>query len=320
VLIFLAGIKIAHQALQPPGGSLLITIPVIAAALAALVLSILFGWYATIVGRRTNSPTMVAEGKHRQVDALSSAVVLGSLVSNYFGHNVDRIAAMVVLIFIVFAGWELLSGGIRVLLDASLDRKTMQQIETIILSHPQVETIEFLVGRSAGRYRFVETNLTLRMTDLKKAHQISQEIEGAIREQVPHLERVSIHYQPSRSIHLRVAAPLADMQGAISDHFGEAPYFVFAVLRTDTGEIGGQEILGNPFADLPKAKGMRVAEWLLERRVDLVLVRGTLKGKGPGYALSDAGVELHLTDLGNFYDALQALGKETVAPAGTNRE
>ncbi len=43
----------------------------------------LFGRYAIRVGRRTHSPTLNAEGRHRQVDVLSSLVVLVAALLGY---------------------------------------------------------------------------------------------------------------------------------------------------------------------------------------------------------------------------------------------
>ncbi len=45
-----------------------------------------------------------------------------------------------------------------------------------------------------------------------------------------------------------------------------------------------------------KAKGIRVAEWLAEQKVDVVVLREELRGKGPVYVFGDAGIEMQQTD------------------------
>lgn len=67
--------------------------------------------------------------------------------------------------------------------------------------------------------------------------------------------------------------------------------------------------MNNPHLDLEKGKGIRVAEWLVEQKVDLVLVRESPKGKGPEYVFADAGVELILTEATSLPDALAELSK-----------
>jgi predicted Fe-Mo cluster-binding NifX family protein len=246
----------------------------------------------------------VAEGKHRLVDVLSSTVVFCSLVSNTFDFRVDRVAALVVLAFILWAGLELFRDGMRVLLDASLDSKTMQTIRSVLESHPEVGTVQFLAGRNAGRFQFVETSLALRTDNLNRAHRVSEEIEGAIRREIPHVERVLIHVEPVRPERILVAVPLADMCGTVSDHFGEAPFYALVWVKADGGQEESREIMANPFASVPRGKGMRVAEWLIDFKADVVLVKEPLHGKGPGYALASAGVEVRVTAASDLSEAV----------------
>jgi cation diffusion facilitator family transporter len=310
VLILLAGVKIAREALRTPAELPHVTWPVLGGVLAGVIVCSLLAWYATVVGLRTHSPTLIAEGKHRLVDVLSSTVVLGALISNLFGFRADRIAAVMVVVLILWASFELLRDGVRVLLDASLDAETMRTIRSTLDSHPGVAGVMFLTGRNAGRFRFVETALTLKTDNLRKAHRISGEIEDAIRREVPHVERVLIHAEPSQPESILVAMPLADVSGTLSSHFGEAPFYAFERVRVDSGKSENREVLVNPFASVPKGKGVRVAEWLIERRIDLVLVREPLKGKGPGYALESAGVEVRVMDAARISEALETTFRE----------
>jgi predicted Fe-Mo cluster-binding NifX family protein len=271
----------------------------------------LFGQYAISAGKRTKSPTLIAEGRHRQVDVLSSLVVVLAVGLHYFGLNIDffgitidHIAAGLVLIFIGYAGWEILSDGMRVLLDASLDPETLDQIRKIIESQPMVTKIRRLAGRNAGRYRFLETEVVLRTGNLKKAHAISQHIEADIRKQMPLVERVVIHYEPQVREHLRIAVPLVDTVGHVSAHFGEAPYFAVLLLRLADGNIERQEVVTNPHTNVPKAKGIRVAEWLVEHKVDVVVVKEDLHKKGPAYVFADAGIELQVSAAGQLSEVI----------------
>ena len=299
IFIFLAGFEIARKALSPAAEPPAITLWIIGWLLAAVFITFLFGQYAIAVGKRTESPTLIAEGRHRQVDVLSTIVVLFALVLNYFGVHIDffgitldHIAAGLVVVFIARAGWELLSDGMRVLLDASLAPEDLGQVRKIIESEPMVTVVRWLAGRNAGRFRFIETYVVLRTGDLKKAHATSHQIEAEIRKQVPHVERVVIHYEPQVRKYLHVAVPLADMMGKVSAHFGEAPYFALVLLRLADGQIERQEVVANPHSKVPKAKGIRVAEWLVNQKVDVVAVKEDLHKKGPAYVFADAGVEL----------------------------
>jgi predicted Fe-Mo cluster-binding NifX family protein len=202
------------------------------------------------------------------------------------------------------------------LLDASLDADTLNQVRAIVEADPAVSEVRSLVGRNAGRYRFLEAEVVLRVEDLKKAHAVSERLEKAIRAQVPHVERVLLHYEPQVRSHLRYAVPLADTAGTISEHFGEAPYFGLVTVRIADGHIEHQEMLANPHRNVEKAKGIRVGEWLVGLKVDVVVLREDVHGKGPAYVFADAGVETRLTETTTL---AQALAEQTGELGGGNR-
>jgi predicted Fe-Mo cluster-binding NifX family protein len=54
--------------------------------------------------------------------------------------------------------------------------------------------------------------------------------------------------------------------------------------------------VSNPHSKEEKATGIRVAEWLVAQKIDVVLSREDVSRKGPAYVLREAGVELRMTD------------------------
>jgi len=212
------------------------------------------------------------------------------------GFGIDQLAAALVLVFVVGTGWQLLCDGMRVLLDASIDFKTLAQIQNIVEKDSMVTEIKSLVGRNAGRFRFIEIRIALRAIDFEKAHKVSERIEHQIRHQIPHVEGVTIHYEPQTATHRRIAVPLKNRQGDLSDHFGESPFFAIVQLRISDGVIVEQRVLENPHRKVEKGKGIRVAEWLVSRKIDEVRIREEIKHKGPGYVFADAGLAIVHTD------------------------
>ena len=314
--IFFAGYEIAREIFQHSTAVPRISMTVLLLLLVGIVSIYLFGRYAIAMGKRTGSPTLLAEGRHRQVDVLSSLVVFASVLIDYFkwtpsifSISIDRIAAAVVLVFIAWAGWGLLSDGMRVLLDASLEFETLDQVRKILIEHPMVVKVQSLFGRNAGRFRFLQASLVLRTDDLQRAHQISETLEQAIREKVPHVERVMIHYEPQPRTHYRIAVPLSDPQGLISDHFGESQYFALLTIRLSDHAIEEQEVIENPHRQVEKAKGIRVAEWLVQHRIDQVFMKEDLSRKGPGYVFEGAGVKMALTEATNLITLMEDIKK-----------
>jgi predicted Fe-Mo cluster-binding NifX family protein len=60
---------------------------------------------------------------------------------------------------------------------------------------------------------------------------------------------------------------------------------------------------------MEKSKGVQVAEWLIGQKVDLVLLRESLRGKGSVYVFSDAGVEMQETGATTLAEALEEAGQ-----------
>ena len=199
----------------------------------------------------------------------------------------------------------------RVLLDASVDAKTLVRIERILESEALIEQVGSLAVRSAGRYVFLEATLRLRTDDLVRAHAASRQLEGQIRAAIPAVERVSLHLEPSRRDILHVATPLASPQGEISSEFGEAPHFGLADVRRADAQVLRQQIVANPHRAVDKQKGILVAEWLVRQGIDMLITTRAVN-KGPGYVLREAGVEMRLAQTTRLADELTRLRPEAV--------
>ena len=304
IFIFFTGYEIALQAFKPSSGTPDISLNILVVMFVCTLATYLFGQYALKKGRETGSPTLQAEGKHRQADVMSSLIVLTSVALNYFqinpvilSINIDQLAACIVLIFIVKAGWELLSEGMRVLLDASIDSETLDEIKKIIKKHTLVTEVKNIIASNAGRFVFIQAEIKLRTSNLEKAHLASEEIENSIRQKVPRVGRVTIHYEPPSEDQTRLALPVQDLNGKISIKFGEAPYFAFMQLSGKEKKITEKNIQENPFKSSPKGRGIKMANWLIDHNVDQILLKEDIREKGPGKILRNAGIKIEFTDL-----------------------
>ncbi|MFZ1316655.1 MAG: cation transporter, partial [Methanothrix sp.] len=68
-----------------------------------------------------------------------------------------------------------------------------------------------------------------------------------------------------------------------------------------------QEIVANPHKDLIKGKGLKVAQFLLGFKPDVVFSSESLEGKGPGYVFAEAGVETLQTDARTLEELVDSL-------------
>jgi cation diffusion facilitator family transporter len=244
-----------------------------------------------------NSPSLKADAKHWITDIASMGVVIGGLAGTLVYPYADKIAAIIVIIFILRAGFGILKDSMKSLLDASVDNITLNKIRETVDSFKEVEKITALNARNSGRFIFVNLDLRLSVKRLKDAHQISNAIEKAIRKEIHFVERVIIHYEPEKKDYVRYAVPLADEDGEISGHFGGAPFIALWDERFSDAAVVFREIVGNPFIRIEKGKGIRLAEFLVDRGVEVAYVKERFEGKGPEYVFSNAEVAVRITDL-----------------------
>lgn len=314
-LIFFAGYEIVTAVFSGPPRLLLAQIPL---AVAGIGLTILIAWlfsrYELKKGQETGSPSLVADARHIWTDMLSSVVILVSLLGSALGFAVDRYAALVVVAFIGRAAFIILLNSVRVLLDASLDHASMNRIREIVTADPRVVNINELRARNAGRYKFVELDLTLRVRELERGHLVSEEIKQRIKKGLENVDHVLIHYEPCQKDNLILGVPLCGDRQTISEHFGEAPFFRLLTVHPHDGTITADSVLTNPLVHEAKAKGIKVANWLLEQGLDMMIVLKELGGKGPGYVLGNAEVEILVVTETDADTALATIKAELERP------
>ena len=296
LLLFGTAFEIVHQALFFKSEIQAFSGWVVVMVAALILVPYLFGRYEIHIGMKFNSPGLIADGKNFKSDVLASTVVFLGILGQYLQFPVDRIAAIVVAVFIVKAGWEILVNGMRVLLDASIDNPTLEVIRSTILADPAVLEIKSIMGRNSGRYVFVESDIIVRSPDYERAHQVSERIERAIKKVVPNVDHTVLHYEPPRTSRMRYLVALSSHDGTISDHFGEAPYFGIVDFDTVTTTVERTEVIPNPHLQVDKGKGIHVANFLITFKPDVIVTRENLTGKGPGYVFADAGIDSIQTD------------------------
>jgi cation diffusion facilitator family transporter len=291
--IFYAGIEIVREVLTETSRMPPAHIPLAAAGIGLTIPAAwLFSRYELHKGHETGSPSLVADARHIWSDCLSSLVILTSLLGAALGFSWDRYAALVVVAFIARAAYGILLGAVRVLLDASLDPDSLNLIRETVLADRRVTGINELRARNAGRFKFVELDLALRLQELDKAHRAVEEIKERLREKLKNIDHVSVHYEPQKKDRLTLALPLNHDRRTISGHFGEAPFFRVLIMKKGSREVLEDAFLRNPHASEKKGRGIEVANWLLDQGVDQVIVGRDIRDKGPGLTLAKAGCEI----------------------------
>ena len=86
------------------------------------------------------------------------------LVSNYFGYELfDVIIGSLIAVYIIYSAYELIHGGIMVLLDRALDEEMVINIISIITKYKDVHSFHHLKTREAANKIFVEAHIVLQI-------------------------------------------------------------------------------------------------------------------------------------------------------------
>ena len=295
-LVLLTAYEVARDALFAPPGDLNAEPWMFGLLVLTTAVPLIFSHFQMRVGLAGHSPALIADAREYRVHAFTTGLAIVGLASQWLGMPLDRLAAGLIVVAVLKTAWDLLADAMRVLLDASLEAETLSAIRAVIEADPMVTQLNWVTGRNAGRYHFVEAGLSLRATSRKKVEVALRRIENAVRKAVPRIERLVVQLEPAASADACYALPLAEVDGPISEHFGEAPYFVILTLRGDDQSLVERRVVSNPYRTLERGKGIRVAEWLIGQKVDVVLSREVLHGRGPAYVFRDAGVELKATE------------------------
>jgi cation diffusion facilitator family transporter len=306
-LIFLTAYEIARDALLATTAPVRVENWMLVALTASAALPLVFSHFELRAGKSVNSPALIADAREYRVHVFTTGLAFAALLAEWFHYPLDRFAALVIVVAVVKTGWDLLRDAMRVLLDASLDVETLDHIRNVFNAEPAVAEVKWVTGRNAGRFRFVEAGVALRVAELDKAELVMRRIETSVRAAVPHVERVLIHVEAPALPYVRYAVPLANREGKVSQHFGEAPFFALVAARRSDGAIEEQIIVSNPHCTEERAKGIRVAEWLVAQKIDVVLSREDVSRKGPAYVLREAGVILRVTEHQTIGEAIRPL-------------
>ena len=164
--------------------------------IVTIIINFIVMSYEHSKGKALKSDVLIADAMHTRSDILTSFSVIAAFIFIKLGFPMfDTIFAIVIAIFIGYAGFEILYSSSRVLCDqAVLDSET---IKRIVMSSKGV--IQCHRIRTRGRRDDVHIDLHVLLDDdtpLKKAHDISYAIECNIKKQIPGATDVVVHIEP----------------------------------------------------------------------------------------------------------------------------
>ncbi len=171
-----------------------------AVVLAAIVIDIVVSRYLQRVSRRHGgSAALEADALHFASDLWASvAVLIGLTLVAAFGLRIaDPLAGIAVAIIIGTTAIEQGRQTTQVLLDAMPARSTMEQIERILETDPQLHGYHALRARQAGMHVLLDVAVHVDGTlSLAQAHEVGHAVSERIKREVPAVSDAVVHVEP----------------------------------------------------------------------------------------------------------------------------
>ncbi|MDN4164266.1 cation diffusion facilitator family transporter [Cytophagales bacterium LB-30] len=202
VLILLAGVYILGQSIYSffspkvisdlPLGLLLLSI--------ASVANGVLGWYLRKEGKRMDSLTLYADGKHLLTDFYSSLVLLLGVVLIYFTNQfwLDSALSLGFSLFILYNGYQLIRSSVSGLMDES-DKESLQKIANIMNASRKPSWIDIHNMRvlKYGADLHVDCHVTLPYYfTLEQVHEELHELEEQLQKNINNELEIFTHADP----------------------------------------------------------------------------------------------------------------------------
>ncbi len=151
------------------------------------------------VGRKHQSIVLEADGQHLMTDVWTSAAVIAGvgLVAATKRTWLDPVAALLMAANILWTGFSLLRRSFNGLMDAALPDEEVALLRTAISGRLETATtFHALRTRRSGSRRFADCHLLVPGDwSVKRAHDLGERIEAAVRQAIPGLE-LTLHIEP----------------------------------------------------------------------------------------------------------------------------
>ena len=176
------------ETLQSPGWIALV------AAIVSIVSKEILFHYTRIVGKRYNSPAVIAFSSIGTAIGIGGAILLGDS-----WRVLDPLAAVIVSVFIVQVAVKQLKSCVDELLERSLPDDIEQEITKIVLSEEGVSEPHHLCTRRIGSHYAMDMHVRMDGNiPLHEAHEKATAVERKLREAFGANTYISIHVEPEK--------------------------------------------------------------------------------------------------------------------------
>ena len=194
-IAYSAVISLMHP-VEPQLRPVVILAPVFSLLIKEILFRITFA-----AGVKNRASSLKANAWHHRTDALSSIPVLVAVTAGLINPKLaflDPVGAILVSVFIIKVGLDILGGSLAELTDAGIPLKEKEHIRDLIQNTPHVQGVHRIRSRKSGGSYYLDLHLEVagRMT-VRQGHDISESVKEKLISHHPHIIDVMVHLEPA---------------------------------------------------------------------------------------------------------------------------
>lgn len=178
------------------GGAPTVTMASFGIMLATLAINIAVVRAERKAARRLSSELLFADARHTQSDVLTSFAVIAALAGSAAGYPLlDPLAALLIVGFIGYAGFQIARDAARILSDQIVISE--EDVRRVVQSVPHVLGCHHIRSRGTADHVFLDLHVWLDgSTPLTDAHALSHTVKDRLMERYPQIADAIIHIEP----------------------------------------------------------------------------------------------------------------------------
>lgn len=164
-------------------------------AIASLIIKEGLYHYTVIVGKRYNAKTIIANAWHHRSDAISSVAALAGISGAMLGMPLlDPVAAIAVAVIVLKMGINFARDTLTELADAAIDSEIRKNVDSLIVSIPEVRDAHFLKGRQMGSDILIDVHIEVHpFISVSEGHQIAEIVRFTLLDKIKEVNDVLVH-------------------------------------------------------------------------------------------------------------------------------
>ena len=241
-----------------------------------IIVQLAFYFYEKRAAARLKSPGLDSDVANWFGDIGAGLVVIVGVAGHMMKiPYIQEVAVIIIALFIFHSAYEVLRDGLLSLLDASVAQDEEKQAREYLESIPSVEKVSEVIIRKAGSVLFLKATLQMDTQGFDQAHHLVDEIEEKLKEDIPALEKVTIHYEPVKKPYRRIASLYQADRKTPASTFGTTSYILLEDIPREAnksnpadGVLPKRTWISNPYLKDSHGRAMKLAAWLIRQHVN----------------------------------------------------